>query len=162
MHITHSEIGTCSDLFWYVMNDSVIRMWKKEACALERQYTIALLLFFYLRQTIVHLIVTLPVTTARRRVASQSVRENSALYWWVWRCLVPLITHVQYKIGKGGRIRFEVRIAINLMHRIRVFESINRIGFNAEKWIALRLNEERSANQDWLKWKTTLRYGRTS
>ena len=34
---------------------------------------------------------------------------------------------------KGKRIRFGVRIAINPMHRIRVFESINRIGFNAEK-----------------------------
>ena len=35
-------------------------------------------------------------------------------------------------LSKGGRIRFEVRIAINPMHRIRGFESTNRIGFNAE------------------------------
>ena len=35
--------------------------------------------------------------------------------------------------SRGGRIRFEVRIAINPMHRIRVFESINRIEFNAKK-----------------------------
>ena len=28
------------------------------------------------------------------------------------------------KKTKGGRIRFEVRIAINLMHQIRIFESI--------------------------------------
>ena len=38
-----------------------------------------------------------------------------------------------YMLGKGGRIRFKVRIAINSMHRIRGFESINRIGFNVEK-----------------------------
>ena len=64
----------------------------------------------------------------------------------VHEILILMVATVQNY--KAGRIRFEVRIAINLMHRIRVFESDTTPKNESLNRNALKRNKERSANQD--------------